>query len=687
MNVSRDTPRGVLRPEIQALRALAVLLVLLFHFWPHRIPGGYVGVDVFFVISGFLITAHLVREVQKSGSVRLGAFWARRIRRLLPASLLVLVATAAAVFIWVPQLYWPQILREIAAATVYAENWQLAHDAVDYLAAENVQSPVQHYWSLSVEEQFYLVWPLLIVIAIMVARRIRQANPIGAIRVTLAVIVLASFAYSVYETSANGAAAYFVTPTRAWEFGAGALLATLPAFGRLSGDRTRAAVSWLGLLMIGVAAFALDAATTPFPGYAAALPVVGTLCAIWAGAPALRWSPLGLMKSAPVQKLGDWSYSVYLWHWPPIVIFALATGDKMTWPVKFLAIAGVVALAALTKRFVEDPVRFRAFAGGRRLWPQYGAAAVSMVMVLSVVFVGNQLLEQSSRANNSRLDQLLAGGTPCLGAEAMLAAERCADGPLGSQLYPEMSTLTKDTGSAYRCYDQKPAADLSSCRIGSQRPDATKVALVGDSHAAMLIPAIEGHLEAHNWTVDTYVARGCIWAKVDAADQADPCYARRHAMAQRLGTGPKYDLVIVTGRRSASGDRPTADGQIRGYLDAWQPVLERGTRIVVVADNPGLGEDDMSCLVDDAANGGDPTRCAVDRKAGLGTRDALADAARRTDGKVRVVDLTDLFCTETECPLVIGNVIVYRDSHHITATYARTLGPHLVERITGALAS
>ncbi|MGW3793554.1 acyltransferase family protein [Micromonospora arida] len=685
MTDSKQTSPGVVRPEIQALRALAVLLVLLFHFWPNRIPGGYVGVDVFFAISGFLITAHLVREVEKTGSVRLRTFWARRIRRLLPASLLVLVATVGAVFVWVPQLYWSQILREIAAATVYVENWQLAHDAVDYLAAENVRSPVQHYWSLSVEEQFYLVWPLLIVLAVLVARRIRRTDPIGAIRVTLALIVAASFAYSVYETSANSAAAYFVTPTRAWEFGAGAMLATLPGLGRSASDRTRAAVSWLGLLLIGVAAFLLHSGT-PFPGYAAALPVVGALAAMWAGAPSPRWSPLRPMASTVVQKLGDWSYSIYLWHWPPIVIFELATGDKMTWPVKLVVIAGVVVLAALTKRLVEDPVRFGLFSGGRRLWPQYAAAAMSMALVLSVVVAGNRLLEQSGKANNSRLEQLMAAGAPCLGAGAMVEAQRCEPGALGQELFPEMSMLTKDTGSAYDCYDQEPGATLTSCRVGSQRADATRVALVGDSHAAMLIPAIEGQLDSRNWAVDTYVGRGCIWAKVDAVDQSDPCYARRNAMMQRLGDGPKYDLVIVTGKRNASANPQAAAGQIRRYVEAWRPVLERGTRIVVVADNPGLGATDLGCLVDDAANGGDPTRCAVDRQTALGTRDALEEAAKRSDGKVQMVDLTDLFCTATQCPLVIGNVIVYRDAHHMTATYARTLGPQLVERVAARLA-
>ena len=167
---------SAVRPEIQGLRAAAVMLVVIFHLWPSRLPGGYAGVDVFFAISGFLITAHLVREVERTGTVALPAFWARRARRLLPASMLVLLVSAVGVLVWVPVTYWQQFLREAAAATTYVLNWLLTRDAVDYLAAENAASPVQHYWSLSVEEQFYLVWPLLIILAVSLARTRRQTS-------------------------------------------------------------------------------------------------------------------------------------------------------------------------------------------------------------------------------------------------------------------------------------------------------------------------------------------------------------------------------------------------------------------------------------------------------------------------------------------------------------------------------
>ena len=213
--------RSGVRPEIQGLRALAVVLVVVFHLWPYRLHGGYVGVDVFFVISGDPITSHLAREVEQTGRLRVGRFWARRIRRLLPASLLVLAVSAVTILIWVPQSYWQQFMREIVASAIYVQNWALAADSVDYLAATNVASPAQHFWSLSVEEQFYVAWPLLLVAAVWLAARFGHWSRRSAIIVMLAVIGAASLAYSVIFTTSNPSVAYFSTATRAWEFAAG----------------------------------------------------------------------------------------------------------------------------------------------------------------------------------------------------------------------------------------------------------------------------------------------------------------------------------------------------------------------------------------------------------------------------------------------------------------------------------
>ncbi len=239
-----------MRREIQGLRAVAVLLVVLFHLWPGRVPGGYIGVDVFFVISGFLITSLLLREVDRSGSVSLGQFWARRLRRLLPASYLVLAVSAVGTLLFVPRLVWEQFFGEILGAGLYVENWVLAVNSVDYLAAENAPSPAQHYWTLSAEEQFYLVWPLLVLLGIWLARRATRrsgvpAVPRRAVFAVLAVGVVASLAYSLWVSATNPAWAYFVTPARAWEFGAGALLAFAPPVAA-TGPRPRPRPAGLG---------------------------------------------------------------------------------------------------------------------------------------------------------------------------------------------------------------------------------------------------------------------------------------------------------------------------------------------------------------------------------------------------------------------------------------------------------
>src|SRR4051812_33019495 len=205
------------RPEIQALRALAVALVIAAHVWPDLVPGGFVGVDVFFVVSGYLITSLLVEEIATTGRIRLTAFWARRARRILPAALVTLLICAAATMILVPSNHWDAFMREVAASAAYVENWQLAHAAVDYFAQADGVSPVQHYWSLSVEVQFYLVWPLLLLGALLVTRGRPARTRLVAIAVSMGLLTLVSLWWSIHHTPADPEAAYFVTPTRAWE--------------------------------------------------------------------------------------------------------------------------------------------------------------------------------------------------------------------------------------------------------------------------------------------------------------------------------------------------------------------------------------------------------------------------------------------------------------------------------------
>ncbi|MEU6135230.1 acyltransferase family protein [Nocardioides sp. NPDC047086] len=672
-----STPVRDKRVEIQALRTAAVLGVVLFHLWPGAIRGGYAGVDVFFVISGFLITSHLVREAAKPGGVRLGAFWARRIRRLLPAALLVLVFGAGATYVLVPEALWQQFLRETVAAAFYVENWQLSWAAVDYLAAEDPPSPAQHYWSLSVEEQFYFIWPLLVVAVSLLTRR-RPNVRLTAIRAVFLAVFVVSFVASVYVTATDGADSYFVTYVRAWEFAVGGLIAVLPLSLARVPERWApyaAVAGWLGML----GALLLFNDSLPFPGWVALLPVGGTALVIWAGAP--RGLGLRVVGHPVVQWIGTVSYSLYLWHWPLVVVLP-ETGPVLgTWLREPLILLVTIGLAALTYRFVETPFRTGPILGTTPrafLFAVLGAALVAAVAVPGILH-GRNMVEES----RAQAEALGSGDTECFGAAALM--EGCRNPELDGVLLPAPIARKNDTGRAYRCYlpeIETYAADARPevCHLGSDDPDALRVALVGDSHGASLIPGLTRVAESSGWSVDTLVANG---GGLLPATAGDPRRAYREALIEQLDQ-EAYDVVLVTQRRNPNLAAGEPDPVAEQLAQAWKPILARGTKIVALADNPYLTPEAATCL-DGIETLADAGACEMTRQEAYATSDPLAEAVRLAGPGASLIDLSAAYCDEDRCPLVVGHVQAYRDQSHITATFSMTLAPYLVRAVEDEL--
>lgn len=660
---------GALRADIQALRALAVVSVLLYHLWPNRLTGGFVGVDVFFVISGYLITSHLLREREKTGRIALGAFWARRAARLLPASLLVLLLSAIAVLIWVPRTLWQQFLGEITASALYVQNWRLLFDSVDYLAAENQASPVQHFWTLSAEEQFYVMLPLLLIGATWAFRRFSWR------RVALVAIGIASalsFVYSVWQLAHEPSHAYFSTFSRAWEFGAGALLAFAPA---LQSNALRLLSSVVGVAAI-LATVVMYSGEMPFPGAAALLPVVGTALAIWGGQGTFV-DAIG--RFAPVAMLGRVSYAIYLWHWPLIVLLPFTTGVPLTTVHKLGIGVASVALAWVSTTYYEDVVRGsnRLLKGRRpRVIAAWSAAAMAVVLAVSA---GSVQVAQAVQARDDAQNQAqLAENAECLGARAMVAPEGSCDPSDPELVVPSQFDLLDDNGRGYSCYTVSDAADVTTCRLGSERDDALRVAIVGNSHAAMFVESLYDELDDLNWRLDTFVGNGCVWGEVDTSDR---CHDRLAQMDDALLGGEPYDVLVTTTKRADAFHQPRVDE----YVDAWTRLEERGTQVIVIPDNPSLSEATTSCIATQPIADVVAGDCSFTPQDGYAGPDLMLAAAEQSEGRFDIVDLRDLYCDSDECPAVIGNVIVYRDSHHLTATYARSLAPILIERLQSVL--
>ena len=676
-----------IRPEIQALRAIAVVTVVIFHYWPSLITGGYIGVDVFFAISGFLITGHLVREVGRTSRVSLPGFWARRARRILPAALLVLAFCLVAVLLVVPQNLWDQFLAEIRASTLYYENWYLAHQAVDYLGQDNRPSPVQHYWSLSVEEQFYIFWPVLIVIAMAFARRASHRARRISITVMLATLTVVSLVWAILATASSPASAFFITPTRVWEFGAGGLL-SLMAVSRAH-PALRSAVSWLGIAMILAAAF-LFTKQTPFPGTAAILPIAGTVLVIWAGSPTLAWSPLGWMKTRPVQWVGDVSYSIYLWHWPLLILTPFLLDRQLTTPIKLVLVALTLVLAALSKRFVEDPVRTGPFLSRERPRKTAMVMVVATLPVLLGVTLALNGLKDRQSSDQLAADRLLASNPRCLGAAARDPKNQpCVNPDLRNVVIPSPSSVKfqeVETGANRNkalCINGLENQDgVLVCGLGVQPSRAKRqAALIGDSHAAQWRPAFSGLGKERDWYIASTTESGCDFTTVSqmrTPTSREDCARWKKRVPRWLAAHPKISTVFFS--QVATGDPE----EIEPYKKAWLSLPASVKQVVIIRDNPKTAETGLDCVERAISRGQDAGKACANRRSEVLRKDGAAIAASQLPAnRFRVVDLTDFYCDRKLCYPVIGGVLVYADGNHQSPQWNQTLAPFALGALEG----
>jgi len=697
------------RADIQGLRAVAVLLVVLGHAGVPLLGGGYVGVDVFFVISGFLITGLLVREYRASGRISLRRFYARRAARLLPAATLVAVVTLAGAWLWLPPARLAGYGWDAIATSGYAINVRLAGVAADYFA-DSAPSPFRHFWSLAVEEQFYLVWPLLI---LLVRGRMLVA--------TLVLLGAGSFGWSVYQLGHSAPWAYYGLPSRAWELGAGALLAC--AAGRLARlpRWSLPLLGWGGLAVIAGSAVGYDA-DTGFPGIAALPPVLGAAAVIAAGCAALggtrrpgdtappagrpsavldrpldaalpavaRAAPPGtvarLLGAAPLQVIGRLSYGWYLWHWPVLLV----AGPELGLAARLALCVGALALAAVTYHCLEDPIRRRpgwTLRPWRGLALGLGLSATTTVLAL-VAMASPPTVPAGPPAAGTGVALGAAGDAQAELSRLLAAADGVRRIPVN--LKPAIAEAKRDR--------VRPQADGCHLSLGSgvRQPPCTygpatatrTVVLLGDSHALQWFPAVEELALRNGWRLVSLTRSSCTPAPVAVVNaklhrRYVECDAWRSGALGRIDR-LRPDLVLVTSKTNypgmLAGDPADPD---RLWGEAWARLFAAlradAGRVVLLADTPTLSRDPLDCLTTYGV-----ADCA--EPPGTVLRDARwragAENAARAAG-IAVLDPTPWLCGR-RCPLIVGDLLVYRDNNHLTSAYAASLSP-LLRRALGRL--
>ena len=650
------------RPDIEGLRGAAILLVVLFHAGVRALAGGFVGVDVFFVLSGFFITGLLVREREQTGRVDLPEFYGRRALRLLPALLVVLLATLAAVM-W---LYAPIDRAPIAASArmvaLSAGNVEFARGSVDYFSSG--ENPLLHTWSLAVEEQFYVVWPLvLLLIALWAERRADPARVGGDVDTRpllagFAVAAALSFAASLWLTRTSQPWAFFGMPTRIWEFALGGALAIVLGRSAESADRRGVLLQAAGIVAIGFAVVTYDRAT-PYPGVAALVPALAAAAMLYGGARAPESVVSRALAVEPLRWLGRLSYAWYLWHWP------------------------LVGLGAVLDRDIGVP--------GKLAWS---------LAALGLAWLTHRLVERPSR--EGRLSRLSAGQLAALALVASLGAAALAHGAMRvaerrvTERDQRVFAAAREDRMRHDCWATTVEDERGPCEFGDVR-SRTTIVLLGDSHAEHWLGGLDRAGRERGWKIVAMVKGGCPVADMPSLMQPrlkryyHECTRYREAMMRRIVAMRPAAVILSSWDHYIPPDGTGADWQVTPAM--WRTGLRRtyerltgaGLPVVAIKGTPRTWFDVPSCLSRRAAALPFAAECGYDRARSFSRAAVDAQLAAARGLPVRFVDMNDQICATARCGVVKNGVVVFTDDNHLTASFTRSLAPVLGARIARAL--
>jgi peptidoglycan/LPS O-acetylase OafA/YrhL len=645
------------RPEIQGLRAIAALLVAIYHIWFARVSGG---VDVFFVVSGFLITHSLLNRYDREGGVQPVGFLRDLYARLGPPALLVVALTAVGAALFLPHTDWPFNIHEAVSAALFLNNWHLALNAIDYLDRGGDPRPFQHFWALSVQWQFYFGAAALF----FMLRRAGRARYRRALAASLATVLVVSFCYSVYQTAHDQPFAYFNSGTRVWEFASGGLLALLQPKAKAA-TRIGVALGWLGLAAI-VACGALLPVATSFPGYSALVPVTSALLILSFGSTAHPASVSRLLSWRPLVAFGQISYPFYLWHWPLLILWLSYTVETHAGFVDGLAIMLVAALLSHATQALmrAEPKRF--------VRPASGAAAAALAGITLVFCLGWRAVSVA------RISEQLAEPVPPMSTHpgALAVGRTVAARPI----FPGPFRVKSEYGPAHQdgCTQTSSGASVIRCVYGDERGDLT-IAVVGNSHITHWLPALDLAGREHGWRIVLITKNDCRVHSQPAGgadDATRSCDLWNEALPDVIHeVAPSYLFTAAT-RRDGSAEVFPAD-----YSGAWARLVPDPSRVIAIRGTPRFPFDVATCV---DLHGADSPKCQVPRQLALGESELDLRAQVERSG-ARYVDLTRYFCDERRCFPTAGNLLIYRDHNHLTPSYVRTLKDAIADEVEAAM--
>lgn len=675
------------RPEIQGLRAFAVLLVVLYHVWFGKVSGG---VDVFLFISAFLLSLSFMRKINEGKPLNLFSYWMHVFQRLLPVATVVIAGTTIASFFVLAPSRWAQTVTDAKSSLFYFQNWNLAFSSVDYYAQNaSVKSPFQHFWSLSIQGQIFIIWPLLFAAVAYFVHRFRGNLFTTAVFVFNTVFV-ASLTFSIVETGTNQGFAYFDTRTRLWEFAIGTLLAMLTLKWKAP-EKARVVMGWVGIIGL-VTCGAILPVERAFPGYLALWPVISGALVIMAGRTNSRWGIDRLLVSAPLQNLGNISYALYLVHWPILILYSSAVGTSRVNVIEGTIIILVsIGLAWLLIRFVEKPLRYRKdpfvpwlmmkmrfkTIFSVKTWADQLAFILAIFLVAGVPLAAAQTwigYRNTQSEQNAEL-QVQTASENYPGARAIGGAQQgLIDNPIpsGGDVKAQYEGLSDPCTGVFAPSDPALAKYCNVQKYGPE--DAPLTMVIGNSHAEQALSIFKPIAEQTKTNLQTYLLGGCQYP-VRSVNAGNECSEFNTKMTEEIiKRKPQTVVLIATIAQARSNDErvdPSLDETVRRLTEA-------GIQVIGLRDNPRFEYNIYECAQKAGADKSSCARPASDKYAAENPAKEIFDKYRN-QGAV-MVDLKDVYCPDGMCSPVVGNIYVYFDDNHVSKTYGRTMAQEVFQR-------
>lgn len=649
------------RPEIEGLRAIAALLVAVYHIWMMRVSGG---VDVFFVVSGFLITTSLLSGYARNGYIKFGKFILGLLRRLLPSALTVMIFITIGSFFILPDIRFTATIKEIAASLLYFENWQLAITGTDYLDQNNPQSPVQHFWAMSIQGQFYVIWFVIVSLAILISKKLNISLK-KVFTAVLLILFTISLIYSIYITSMNQPWAYFDTGARVFEFAVGGLL-MIYIFNLNIHRYVSFILGWIGLAVLLLTGILLDVQGT-FPGLIALIPISAAVLILLAGQNPSRFGVEKLLSTRPLKFLGSLSYGIYLWHWP-ILIFYYEIFDTSSVSLLHGIIIIVISilLSYITTNIVEKPIINYINKNNfsiRGFRPIIGLASILIIGLGSWYYYTNSQASSLS-INNEDYPGVMVN-----------AASYDSENFEKKEPIPSLATILEDKTEAYECQVSPQSSAIEVCDYGKTKKYDYTVAVVGGSKSTHWISPMQDIAEEENMRLINITKAGCRFT-TDTENYTEQCIEWNRNVIDEI-VNEDVDLVITLADIAYSSlyDVPA------GFIEQFNKLDEVNIDVLALRDTPYFKGSVPECI---AQHGENSTECKIVKADVYNTPSAWERLENKPDN-VFYADYSDYFCGEEYCDPVVGNVIGYFDHDHMTETFSKTFKPLLQRDVAEAL--